>query len=65
MGLLQTASKTVVGIDILFLLLLGFSLAFLERGSASYVTAVVTLVPVVLTFAAALLVLYTGWEPFD
>lgn len=65
MGLLQVASKTIIGIDILFLLLLGFSLAFLERGSGSYVTAMLTLVPVVLTFVASVAILYTGWDPFD
>lgn len=65
MGLLQTASRTVLGIDIFFLLLLGFSFLYLEPGTGSYVTATVTLIPIVLTFVASLLVLYTEWEPFE
>ncbi|GAA0237691.1 hypothetical protein ACFFQF_27930 [Haladaptatus pallidirubidus] len=65
MGLLQSASKTIVGIDILFLLLLGFSFLYLEPGSGSYVTATITLVPIVLTFVGGVLILYTGWEPFE
>lgn len=65
MGLLQAASRTILGIDILFLLLLGFSFLYLEPGSGSYVVAQLTLVPVVLTFAASAVVLYTGWDPFE
>ncbi|WP_423747503.1 hypothetical protein V5735_23370 (plasmid) [Haladaptatus sp. SPP-AMP-3] len=65
MGLLQTASRTVLGIDILFLLLLGFSFLYLEPGTGSYVTATVTLIPIVFTFVMSVVVLYTGWEPFE
>ncbi|WP_224450357.1 hypothetical protein [Haloprofundus salilacus] len=65
MGLLQSASRTIVGIDILFLLLLGFSFVFLEPGSGSYVTAQITLIPITLTLIASLVILYTEWEPFE
>ncbi|GKZ15234.1 hypothetical protein [Haladaptatus sp. T7] len=65
MGLLQTASRTVLGIDIFFLLLLGFSFLYLEPGTGSYVTATVTLIPIVLTFVMSVVVLYTEWEPFE
>lgn len=65
MGLLQAASRTILGIDILFLVLLGFCFAYLEPGSGSYVVAQLTLVPVVLTFVAGAAVLYTGWDPFE
>ncbi|MCO8244808.1 MULTISPECIES: hypothetical protein [unclassified Haladaptatus] len=65
MGLLRTASRTVLGIDILFLLLLGFSFLYLEPGTGPYVTATVTLIPIVFTFVMSVVVLYTGWEPFE
>lgn len=63
MGLLQSASKTILGIDILFLILLGFSFFYLEPGSGSYVIAQITLVPTVLTLFASVVVIYTGWDP--
>lgn len=65
MGLLQSASKTALRIAVLFLLLLGFAMVNLNPGSASYVTAKLTLIPVTLTLVGALVVIYTGWEPFE
>lgn len=65
MGILTSAARMIIGIDILFLLLLGFSFLYLEPGTGSYVAAQVTLVPTVLTFVAAVAVLYTGWDPFE
>lgn len=65
MGVLQAASRTVIGIDVLFLLLLGFSFLYLDPGSRSYVIAQITLVPILLTFVASLVVLYTEWDPFE
>ncbi|QLG28828.1 hypothetical protein HUG10_15325 [Halorarum halophilum] len=65
MGLLQAASRTILGIDILFLVLLGFCFLYLEPGSGSYVVAQLTLVPVALTFAASAVLLYTGWDPLE
>lgn len=64
MNTLQTMSKTVLGIEILFLILLGFSFLVLEPGSASYVAAKLTLLPVLVTLAVTLAVLFTGWDPF-
>lgn len=63
MGLIQTASKTIIGIDILFALLLGFSFLYLEPGSGSYVVAQITLVPVVSTFVASVAIVYFEWDP--
>lgn len=65
MGVLQAASRTVIGIDVLFLLLLGFSFLYLDPGSRSYVIAQITLVPILLTFVASVVVLYTEWDPFE
>lgn len=65
MGLLQFASRVVLGIDVLFLLLLGFSFLYIEPGSGPYVVAILTLVPVVFTFVMSVAVLYTGWDPFE
>jgi uncharacterized integral membrane protein len=64
MGLLQAASKTALRISVLFLLLLAFSMANLDPNSSSYVTAQLTLIPVMLTLAGSIVVIYTGWEPF-
>ena len=64
MGLLQIASRTIIGIDLLFLLLLGFSFLYIEPGTGTYTIAVVTLVPIALTFVAGIVILYTGWDPF-
>lgn len=65
MGLMQKASRTILGIDLLFILLLAFSFSFLEPGTGSYVVAQLTLVPVLLTAVVSVLILYTGWSPFD
>lgn len=65
MGMLQSVSRLVLGIDVLFLLLLGFSFLYIEPGSGSYVVASLTLVPTVLTFVLCVAVLYTGWDPFE
>lgn len=64
MGTLQAGAKVIVGVDILFLLLLGFSFLYLEPGSRSYVVGQLTLVPIVLTFGGCLAVLYFDWDPF-
>lgn len=65
MGLLQAASQLVLGVSFLFLLLLGFSFAFLESGTGSYVVAQLTLIPVVFSLVASIAILYTGWDPFE
>ncbi|RKD89201.1 hypothetical protein [Halopiger aswanensis] len=65
MGLLQSASRLLFGIDVLFLLLLGFSFLYIEPGTGPFVVATLTLVPIGLTLVGSLVVLYTGWEPFD
>ena len=64
MGFLQSVSQVVLGVNILFLLLLGFSFPFLEPGTGPFVVAVLTLVPVVLSLIGSVAVIYTGWEPF-
>ncbi|RDI69861.1 hypothetical protein [Halopelagius longus] len=65
MGILQSASRTVLGIDVLFLLLLGFSFLYLDPGTRSYVMAQLTLIPVALTFLASVVLIYTQWDPFE
>lgn len=65
MGMLQSASRLVLRIDALFLLLLGFSFLYIEPGSGAYVVASLTLIPTVLTLVMSLAVLYTGWDPFE
>ncbi|WP_415382206.1 hypothetical protein [Halosimplex sp. TS25] len=64
MGLLKSAAKVILGVDILFLLLLAFCFYYLEPGTAPYVVAQLTLVPTVLSFVASAIVIRTEWEPF-
>lgn len=64
MGFLQSVSQVVLGINFLFLLLLGFSFLYLEPGTGPYVIAVLTLIPVILSLVASVAVIYTGWDPF-
>lgn len=63
MGLLRAAAKTIVGIDILFLFLLGFSFLYLEPGTKSYVVGQITFVPIALTLMASVIVIYFDWDP--
>lgn len=65
MGLLQTMSQLALGVNFLFLLLLGFSFLFLEPGTGPFVVATLTLIPVVLSLIASVLIIYTGWDPFE
>ncbi|GCF15878.1 hypothetical protein Harman_38130 [Haloarcula mannanilytica] len=64
MGFLQSVSQVVMAMTVLFLLLLVFSLLVGEPGTGGYVLAQLSLVPVVITFVASVIVIYTGWEPF-
>jgi len=61
---LQAASKMIIGIDITFLLLLGLSLLIVEPGSSSYVVAQLSLIPIGISFVAAVAVIYFRWTPF-
>lgn len=65
MGLIQSGARTVLGMNVLFLLLLGFSFLFMRSDSGARVVAQLTLIPVVLAIVASVAVLYTGWEPFE
>lgn len=65
MGLLQSASRNLLGLNIFFLLLLGFSLLYVDAGTGSYVVAQITLIPIVLTTVAAVVIIYTEWSPFE
>ncbi|MDS0223041.1 hypothetical protein NDI54_16975 [Haloarcula sp. S1AR25-5A] len=49
---------------VLFFLLLAFSLLVGEPGTGGYVLAQLSLIPVILSFVASVIVIYTGWEPF-
>lgn len=64
MGFLQSISQVVMAMAILFFVLLAFSLVVGEPGTGSYIVAQLTLIPVVLSFIASVIVIYTGWEPF-
>lgn len=65
MSMLQSAAKTIIGVDILFLLLLGFSFLYVEPGTKSYVVGQITLFPIAATFLASVVVLYFDWAPFE
>lgn len=64
MGFLQAVSQVVLGVNFLFLVLLGFSFLFLDPGTGPFVIAVLTLIPVLLSLVASVAVIYTGWDPF-
>lgn len=64
MGFLQSVAQVVLAMAILFFLLLAFSLVAGEPGTGAYIVAQLTLIPVVLSFIASVVVIYTGWEPF-
>lgn len=63
-SMLQGAAKTILALDIVVLVLLAVSFPFLEPGTGSYVVAVLTLFPTVLTLIGSVVILYTGWDPF-
>lgn len=65
MGMLKSAAKTIIGVDVFFLLLLGFSFLHIEPGTGSYVMAQLTLIPTLITFVAAVAVIRADWEPFE
>ncbi|WP_226042612.1 hypothetical protein [Natrinema sp. DC36] len=64
MGFLQSISQVVLALAVVFFLLLAFSLLAGEPGTGSYIVAQLTLIPVVLSFIASVIVIYTGWDPF-
>lgn len=61
---LQSASKTIIGIDIVFVLLLGITFLVAEPGTESYVVAQLALIPIVISFVVSAIVIYVRWTPF-
>ena len=51
-------------INVMMLLLLGWSFIYLEPGTPSYVIGQVSLIVVSVTILGSLTALYSGWEPF-
>ncbi len=64
MTFMQSVCKTMITLDILFVLLLAFSYPYVEPGGGSYVVAQLTLIPIALTFCASVIILYVEWDPF-
>lgn len=63
----QTKSvlKLVFGVNVLFLLLLGFSYPYLEPGSGSYVVATITFALCVTMLVLVAILTYFDWNVFD
>ncbi|MFC7141581.1 hypothetical protein ACFQMA_17295 [Halosimplex aquaticum] len=61
----RSVLKLVFGINVLFLLLLGFSYPYLEPGTASYVVAVMTAALCLAMLALVALISYFEWDVFD
>lgn len=61
---LRSASRTILAVDILFVILLGLSFLVLEPGTESYVVGQLALIPILLTLVLSSLVLYYDWTPF-
>lgn len=57
--------RVVFGINVLFLLLLGFSYPYLEPGTGSYVAAVMTFGLCVVMLSAVGFITYFEWDVFD
>lgn len=63
MGFLQAAAQLVLSVNILFLLLLGFSLVFSQPGLGTRIVMLGTLIPVVGGLLGSLIIIHTGWDP--
>lgn len=61
----QSVLKLVFGLNVLFLLLLGFSAPYLEPGTASYVVAAMTAALCLAMLAMVALISYVEWDVFD
>ncbi|WP_436922961.1 hypothetical protein [Halosimplex amylolyticum] len=61
----RSVLKLVFGINVLFLLLLGFSYPYLEPGTASYVVAAMTATLCLTMLALVALISYFEWDVFD
>jgi len=55
--------KLLYAVCILFLLLLGFSLLYVDRDSASFVIVILTLIPIVILLLAVSIIIY--YKPKD
>lgn len=61
----RSVLKTVFGINVLFLLLLGFCYPYLEPGTASYVVTVMTAALCLTMLALVAFISYFEWDVFD
>ncbi|WP_123537649.1 hypothetical protein [Halosimplex salinum] len=61
----RSVLKVVFGVNVLFLLLLGFSYPYLEPGTASYVVAAMTAALCLTMLALVALISYFEWDVFD
>jgi hypothetical protein len=61
----NSVMRVVFGVNVLFLLLLGFSYPYLEPGTGSYVVAVLTFGLCVVMLAIVGLMTYFEWDVFD
>ncbi|WP_459194292.1 hypothetical protein [Halosimplex sp. J119] len=61
----RSVLKLVFGVNVLFLLLLGFSYPYLEPGTASHVVAVMTAALCLTMLALVAFITYFEWDVFD
>ncbi|WP_135365052.1 hypothetical protein [Halosimplex halophilum] len=64
MGLVRQVSRIVLTLDVLFVLLLGFSYAFGTFDAETRVVTTLAAIPIVLSFVAAAVVVAVDWDPF-
>lgn len=57
--------RVIFGLNVLFLLLLGFSYPYLEPGTGSYVAAVMTFGLCVVMLSVVGVMTYFEWDVFD
>lgn len=61
----RSVLKLVFGVNVLFLLLLGFSYPYLESGTGSYVVATLTFGTCLVMLALVAILSYFEWDVFD
>lgn len=64
MGLVRQASRIVLTLDVLFVLMLGFSYAFGTLDAEKRVVMTLAAIPIVLSFSIAAVAVAVDWDPF-
>jgi len=58
-------TRAVFYLNSVFLVLLLFSFRFVDPGSAAHVAAVLSMIPILLTFVFVFILTHNQWDPLD